>query len=280
MTWDLNDKLTSMKRYLLEVKTDKNIGDERWLRGLLTEWCEVLDKALRPERFDLGEPVRRRFADEGIEGAIRLSVDTGISLMLARVSKPKFIVDIDWRREKGLDPRPFPWSCTVWLHISAGDQIGLDLLRFIIRQFEPVFGFVSTEEDHRDKHFIVFDDLGGTAEMYVGQDVEDTLPGVYWATYFGPWAVEKIGTKKFAKLKAHKVESIDGGFLVQAYESASEGGTENARQVETRIIDQLGKQHFFNKDAVDIETLKTSPEVAVLVEEKIKKLKAKKREAE
>jgi hypothetical protein len=268
-----------MKRYLLEVKTNKNIGDEHWLRGLLTEWREEFDEALRPERFALGEPVRRRFADEGIEGAVRLSVDTGVSLMLARVSKPKFLVDIHWRREKGLDSRPFPWSCTVWLDFSAGDERALNLFRFLIRRFEPVFGFVSTEEDDRDKHFINFDDIGGQKEMYVGQDVDETLPGVYWVTYFGPGAVEKIGGERFADLKAEKVESIDGGYLVQAYCSPSKAGSSLAREAETRIMNRLGKLHFFNKASVDIEALKTSPEEAELVEEKIKELKAKKKQA-
>lgn len=266
-----------MKRYLLEVKTNKNIGDERWLRGLLTEWCEKLDETLLPERFDLGEPVRRRFADEGIEGAVRLSVHSGISLMLARVSKPKFLVDIHWRLEKGLDPRPFPWSCTVWLDFSAGDERTLSLFRFLIQHFEPAFGFVSTEDDDRDKHFIAFDDIGGRTELHVGQDVGDTLPGVYWVTYFGPWAVEKIGKERFAELKAEQVEPIDGGSLVQAYKSASEAGSPLAREAETRIINQLGKQHFFNKATVNIEALKTGPEEAALVEEKIRELKAKKR---
>jgi hypothetical protein len=268
-----------MKRYLLEVKTDKNIGDEGWLRTMLTEWCEEVDEALRPERFDLGEPIRRRFVDEGIEGAVRLSVDNGISLMLARVGKPKFIVDIDWRPEKGLDPRRFPWSCTVWLHSSAGDQQALNLLRFIIRHFEPVFGFVSTEEDHQDKHFIVFDDIGGTAEMYVGQDVEGTFPGLYWVSYFGQWAVEKIGRDRFSELKAHKVKSVGEGYLVQAYKSASDAGSALGREAENRIINQLGRNHFFNKASVDIETLKTSPEEAAFVEEKIEELKMKKKRA-
>jgi hypothetical protein len=265
-----------MKRYLLEVKTNKNIGDESWLRSLLTEWCEVLDKALRPERFALGEPVRRRFDDEGIEGAVRLSADSGISPMLARVSKPKFVVDIHWRREKGLDPRPFPWGCTVWLDFSAGDERAVSLSRFLIRHFEPAFGFVSTEEDDRDKHFITFDDIGGQTEMYVGQDVGETLPGVYWVTYFARWAVEKIGKERFAELKAEKVESIDGGYLVQAYSSASEAGSPLARESETRIINQLGKHYFFNKAAVDIEGLRTSPEEAAFVEDKIRELKARK----
>jgi hypothetical protein len=268
-----------MKRYLLEVKTNKNIGDEHSLKDLLTEWCEELDETLRPERFDLGEPVRRRFADEGVEGAVRLSVDSGICPMLARVSKPKFLVDIHWRREKGLDVRPFPWGCTVWLHFSAGDERALKLLRFLIRHFEPVFGFVSTEEDDRDKHFITFVDIGGQTEMYVGQDVGETLPGVYWVTYFGPWAVEKIGKDRFAELKADKAESIDGGYLVQAYKTASEAQSSLAREAETQIINQLGKQRFFNKASVNIEALMTSPEEATLVEEKIRELKAKKREA-
>ncbi len=129
----------------------------------------------------------------------------------------------------GSDPRLFPWSCIVWLSPSAGDELSLKLLHFLIRHFEPAFGFITTNEDHRDKHFLSFEDIDGVTEMYVGQDIlenEETLPGVCWLTYFGPWAVERIGNERFADLKAEKVKSIDGGYLVQAYGSGSQAGEE------------------------------------------------------
>lgn len=267
-----------MKYYLLEIKTNKNIGSEPFVHNLLTAWLTQLDQRLRPERFDLGEPVRRTFA-EGTQKAVRLWVDNDIGLMLKRISKPKFVVNIHWRREKGLDTRPFPWGCTVWLQRAAGDVLAQELFRFLIRQFEPAFGFISTEEDNRDKHFISFTDRNEQVEMYVGTDVGDTLPGVYWITYFDPWAVGKIGKERFDELKAVKVESVDGGYLVWAYNSASDAGSALARESEARIISQLGKKQFFDKAKVDVEALKTRPEEAALVEEKIRELKAKKRGA-
>lgn len=158
----------------------------------------------------------------------------------------------------------------------------LKLLRFLIRHFEPAFGYIATDEDHHDKHFLSFKDIDGETEMYVGQEIlehEETLPGVYWVTYFGPWAVEKIGNGRFANLKAERGESIDGGYLVQAYSLASEAGSSDAREAETSIINQLGKQHFFNKTSLDIDALKTSPEEAELVEEKVESLNANQKPA-
>lgn len=272
-----------MSDYIIEIKTNKNLGSKTFVSQLLEEWCNDLDERLQPEFFGLGEPVRRRFASEGIESAVETWVSQGMGLYLRRRSRPKFLAGIEWfRREKGLDPRLFPWSCTVWLSASAGDGLALKLLRFLIRHFEPAFGYITTNEDHRDKHFLTFEDIDGGTEMYVGQEIlenEETLPGVYWVTYFGPWVVEKIGKDRFAELKAEKVESIDGGYLVQAYNSGSEAGSPLAKQAETRIMNRLGKQHFFDKASVDIEALKTSPEEAALIEEKIRELKAKKRGA-
>lgn len=272
-----------MRDYVIEIKTDKNLGSRTFVRQLLEEWCNYLDERLRPEFFALGEPVRRSFASEGIETAVEAWLSQGMGLYLRRRSKPKFLAGIEWfRREKGLDPRLFPWSCIVWLSPSAGDELSLKLLHFLIRHFEPAFGFITIDEDHRDKHFLSFEDIDGVTEMYVGQDIlenEETLPGVYWLTYFGPWAVERIGSERFADLKAEKVESIDGGYLVQAYGSGSQAGGSLARQAETRIGSQLGKQHFFDKALVNIEALKTSPEEAELVEEKLKEHKAKKKRA-
>ena len=272
-----------MSNYVIEIKTNKDLGSESFVRHLITEWRTNLDERLRPEFFDLGEPVRRSFASEGVEAAIETWVAEGMSLYLRRRSKPKSLIAIEWfRREKGLDPRLFPWAVGVVLNRSAGDDLALEQLRFLIHWFEPAFGSITREDDEREKHFLTFQDIGGETEMYIGQDIlekEQTLPGLYWVTYFGPWAVEKIGKERFAGLKAERVESIAGGYLVRAYNSSSEIGSRHAREVETQLINRLGKPHFFDKASVDIEALKTTPEEAAVVEEKIRELKAEKSRA-
>jgi hypothetical protein len=268
----------TMSEYDINVRTDKDIGSEHFVRDLLSAWCGELDVRLRPEFFGLGEPIRRSIAKEGIEAAVRTWVDSGMSVLLRRRSKPKFEASIEWwRREKSLDPRPFPWGCSVTLSLSAGDELALKLFRFLIRYFEPAFGHISTYDDRRAKHFITYEDRVGQAEQYVGMDVGETLPGVYWVTYFGPWSVKKVGEDRFATLKAYKVEPINSGYLVYAYSTVKEAGSSAAQEAENQIMNHLGRANFFDKALVNIEALKTDLETAEIIEKKITEVKEKRK---
>jgi len=271
--------------YVLEVKTARELGSEIFVYSLLTTWCTQLHPKLAPEFFALGEPIRRKFEDEGIEGAARLWLAHQMPLMLRRRSKPRFVAGIKWRAEKGEDPRPYPWGCHVFLDRSAGDDLALVLFRFLIDRFEPAFGSISTEEDSRSKHLVVWEDRGGSAEQYMGLDVgrfftirrdygREVLPGVYWVTYFGPGALEIVGKAPFQHMKADRVEKLGDGYLVQAYPSATAVGSEAAHQAEREIREQLGKEHFFDKSQVDVESLNMDEVTGARVERKIKEIKA------
>ena len=274
--------------YVVRVKTDKNLGTGDFAAGLLRSWTAHVESRLRPEFFDLGEPLRRSFEKEGVEAAVDLWADNQMPVMLRRRTKPALEADIKWRPDKGKDPRPFPWGCTVWLARSAGDDVAVTLFRFLIEQFEPAFGSVSTEEDSRVKHWVTFADRAGHSEQYMGLDVgrfiaittdygTAVLPGVYWVTYFGPGARAIVGESGFDHLQAHAVEKLGNGYLVRAYRSSSEVGTETAHQAEAEIINQLGREHFFDKAKVDIETLKTDEVTAARVERKIEEIKKARR---
>jgi hypothetical protein len=273
-----------VNRYVIEAKTDKNIGTEAFARKLLSSWLSELPAELRPEYFDLGEPVRRSFEREGLERAVRMWVDNQMPLYLTHRTKPRMMVAMNWRPDKGKDPRPFPWGSTVWLARSAGDDLALTLFRFLTSHFEPAFGSVSTEEDSRTKHRLTWEDPPGTASQYMGLDVgrfvsirtdygREVLPGVYWITYFGPGARAIVGERAFDHLRASTVEKLGDGCLVRAYPSSSEAGTPTAHQAEAEIMDQLGRQHFFDKAKVDVEALKTDEVTAARVERKIEEIK-------
>jgi hypothetical protein len=269
-----------MNRHIVDIRTDKDLGLESFVSTLLTEWYNLNEGRLRPEFFGVGEPVRRSFAKEGIAAATKTWVSKGMSLYLRRRSNPKFLAAIEWfRREKGLDRRIFPWSCTVWLEPVDDGELALQLLRFLIRHFEPGFGHVSTEEDERAKHFVRFEDVDGTTEMYLGQDITEpaqVLPGIYWLTYFGEWAVKKIERDRFRDLQAQKVERIGNGYLITAYPSISDAGSALATDSEQHVRLQLGTAHFFDKTLVEIAALKIHPETAALAEEKINEMKEEK----
>lgn len=271
--------------YVVEIKTDKNIGTERFARELMGSWRERMPSELRPEYFDLGEPVRRSFEKEGLDRAVRTWVDNRMPLYLTRRTKPRMVVSTRWRPEKGLDPRPYPWGCTVWLKRSAGDDLALTLFRFLIEHFEPAFGSVATEDDSRAKHWVTFQDRTGRAERYMGLDVgrfatittdygRDVLPGVYWLTYFGPGAIAILGDVDFGRLEAHRVEKLGAGYLVWAYPSVTEAATPAGLEAERKVMEQLGTDRFFDKAQVDVEGLKTDEVTAARVQRKIDALKA------
>ncbi len=271
--------------YLIALKTDKNIGAERFARDLLGAWLAHEPSELRPEYFDRGEPVRRSFEKEGLDRAVRLWVDCQMPLYLTRRTKPRMMVTTNWRPEKGLDRRPYPWGCTIWLNRSAGDDLALTLFRFLIEHFEPAFGSVSTEEDSRAKHQLTWQEGVEQVSQYMGLDVgrfvtittdygREILPGAYWITYFGPGALEIVGRGAFEHLQAERVEKHGDGYLVQAYPSASAAGSAAAQRAESKIKEQLGEELFFDKTLVDIEPLKMDEVTAARVERKIAALKA------
>lgn len=269
-----------MNEYNISVITEKNLGDPTFVRGLLEAWQNDLGPELRPELYGLGEPVRISFAEKEIDDAVNLCIREGMGLLLRRRSPFSYLATIDWwRREETLDSRPFPWSCKVLLSRNAGTDLALRFLKFLIEWFDPAFGYLSTNDQIDAKHFITFEDLTGTTEMYEGLDIleDGVLPGVYWATYFGPWALRKIGKERFEGLAVEQVESVHNGYLVMACGTSSEIGSPESIEAESRIVSTLGHQHFFDKSLVDIESLRDSSEETEEIEAVIAEVKAKKR---
>lgn len=262
-----------MKEYVINLKTNIDLGSEDFVAPLLTEWTKSLEPTLRPDRFDLGEPVRRDLEKEGVGVAIQTWVNARMPLYLKRVKNPKFMTAISWRANKGLDKKLFPWGCSVWLSVSAGDERAVALMKFLVSHFKPAFAFLTSYEDERMKHFVSVQDKGTRIEKYMGLDLGKTLPGIYWKTFFGQWAKDKVGVENIKKLKAQHVEAFCGGSLISAYSSCAEAGSESARKTELEIIHQLGSEHFFDKNSVNVETIKMPLDTVKLVEQKIADLK-------
>ncbi len=169
--------------------------------------------------------------------------------------------------------RPFPWSCSVSLRRKAGDGLALKYFKFLIEWFEPAFGHLSINEQIDLKHFAYVEDSTGSVEQYVGLDIEDTLPGIYWVTYFGRQAIKRIGVKKFSSLSSGDVENFKDGFLVKAYPSSKEIGSVFAKEAENLILEHLGKDIFFDKSHFDLNSLLLDEETEQLIEEKIREMK-------
>lgn len=269
--------------YFLRVATSKDLGNEAFVHSFLTDWRS--DPGLYPEFFGLGEPIRRKFESGTVDAAAQLWLGQQMPVMLRRQTKPRFVADIWWRPDKGADPRPYPWGCHVFLSQAAGDELALRLFGFLVDHFEPAFGSIATVEDSRAKHQVAWREGDEHVSQHMGLDVgkfvtttidygREVLPGIYWVTYFGPGAAELVGRAALECLEADRVERLRSGFLVRAYPSARASTTQPAHAAEAQIMKQLGREHFFDKLQVDVESLNTDEVTAARVERKVAAIKA------
>ena len=230
-----------MNDYYLKFITNKNIGSEEFATLLLNEWYYEFDEKLRPERFGYGEPIRYPIAEYGLNAVI-----AKWPVQLKRISHPKYDIDVNWRPQKGLDEREFPWACTIWLKKRAEDALTIKLFEFIVRYFEPAFGLVTTEAHNEEKNRIKCKSkiLGClTKEYYIGMDITDTLPGIYWLTYFNNKIIDRIGCDKFNSLMPFKRWNYHDGIIIQAYDKCFDVNA----VAEEEIVKHLGEKMFFDK---------------------------------
>lgn len=234
-------------RYAISVLTDKNLGADQFARPFLDAWLGGNPK-LRPERFEHGEPVRHSIAEKGFEHLLA-EWRKPPALMYKRVTTPKFIATVSWRETKGKDPRPYPWGIRLWLDRRAGDALALELFEFLIHWFEPAFASMTTFEEEGRKHFATYPFYKngkhmGTAEQFVGTDVLDTLPGIYWLTYLTPKVIDERLLGRLNDKVLRRDER--GGVLIRAHEKSTDIGSEMARSVEGEIMNVLGPERFFD----------------------------------
>lgn len=243
--------LETMHHYFIELLTKKDLDAESFAPEFLHAWING-NSQLRPERYGSGEPVRYSIEERGGIPAI-LDAWRQTMLMFKRVNEPKYTMDTVWSRTRKLNPRPYLGEAAVWLSKKATDRLALEFFEFLVKWFEPEFGFITTWDDRQTKHHLTYPDFRedgtylGTAESSVGADFLQGIPGIYWVTYMTSDVMdaEKIETlgDKIAR------RDMRGGHYIRAYENSSLIGTESGRAAEEAIINALGREKFFNADA-------------------------------
>ena len=80
-----------------------------------------------------------------------------------------------------------------------------------------------------------------------------TIPQITWVNYFGDELVSLIGEDKFQTLNAHHIEKIYNGYFIMSYLSHKMIDTPEANAEEERIMQHLGKDHFFDRNKVNTD---------------------------
>ncbi len=114
------------------------------------------------------------------------------------------------------------------------------------------YGCIYSGDEHKEKNIVIH----GPATWYGGGRLDQMLPGIYWANFFGPRYVHWFGDEKFEKLPAfHKEQLTDGGWLILTRASPLSARGIEVRTLERTIIHHLGEDAFFDKDHPDRPTI-------------------------
>jgi hypothetical protein len=97
------------------------------------------------------------------------------------------------------------------------------------------------------------DDASGMWAL--GRDVRQSLPGVYWLNVFGQPYRTLIGRRRIETAPAVSVSETGAAAILQSYGAPEDWSTPEARARRRAIVDHLGPQFFFDREAPDRKTV-------------------------
>jgi hypothetical protein len=199
--------------------------------------------ALLVRTFGPGKHAGRPLAGDDLDEASRVFAHRGSEC------------HVQWGRRvrAELRERRFARMCTewtLWIEPAALRKGGVELLHDLAVEATAVAAaevlFVTPWLDYKAKNQSVTPlPGGGTREVFVGDDPDHGLPGLYWLNVLGARYVEWLGRDRFDFGDGAIVEDLPGGsVLVQFGRTPDEAPTMHARQ--RAAIQQLGDDAFFD----------------------------------
>jgi|GEM_PF-1755498 len=224
-----------------------------------------------PDHFGAYEPLRRLTPDR-VEQTISLIVsrakqerDPGrvLSITLFERSRhPRCNHDVSWAR---LPHRAFEISGyrveDDFVRHAENLADWLDFVFGLLHLHEAWYALfalgVETHEKNlltwRKQHPRAVDPAKGIVkESGAGLELTESIPGVYWGNYFGPFYVEWFGRERLDTLPCVEKRWLDtGGIFFTTAPTPFDWDTPEARQLQQTVKEHLGADAFF-----DIETVR------------------------
>ncbi|KAB8027414.1 hypothetical protein [Fluviispira multicolorata] len=245
----------STRNYLIFEIRSKNPEMERkeFGRSFLSDWLSA-EEDLRPEEFFFAEGMTKKYlvSELGVEGLVN-EWPRNCS-MFRRKTKPKFNGMISYYREKVL---------TIFLTMGQKSDFMIRLYKLLLRIFKADFGNIRSNDVEIKQNWFYKEFYGVTQERGCGTYAMSydkyglgfRIPQLSWVNYLGKDLVERIGEDKFKTLEAYQVEKINDGYLIITDPSHRVHGTEVGYAEEERIMQHLGRQHFFDRNLIDLNIL-------------------------
>jgi hypothetical protein len=255
---------------------DLNLPSKEHIRRSkqLTYFTEAADRLLRflaeydsgfycPERCDVYEPIREIFDPDDLSDPIRWLSQPSGEVKVKKMKPFRYEGFVENKRVSHFwvdsvnPPEPidrdriFVTEWCIWLKTNILKLKSLEEIKqFFINLYlvsEGDYGFLTMEKDHENKNYLITEDKTGTSMRFVGTNLEQCLPGVYWANIFGPLYVDMFGEEKFSTIPCFSKEKLsDGSYFVQSAEDIRYFENPEMKNYVKDIIKHLGRKAFFD----------------------------------
>jgi hypothetical protein len=217
-----------------------------------------------PEKCNVYEPIRDTFKPSDLSIPIRWLSQASGRVIMKKLKPFKYEGFVENHRfsnhwinnNKVPEPRPadpiFLTEWCLWFQIKLLEIKPIDeIVRFFIDLYlvsEGDYGFLTMQEDHENKNYLIMTDPNGeTYSSFIGDSLEQCLPGVYWANIFGRLYVKWFGENKFRTLPCYRRDRLsDGSYYVQCSNDLFYYKKTDVVSYEKEIINHLGKDAFFD----------------------------------
>jgi hypothetical protein len=175
----------------------------RWLFSTLAE----IAPELLPERYDSGEPIRRRFSIDSLEEPLALWGQFSHQCFLWTRAKPRLL----GQYYPASPSHPVEVIQLTLKSGSVGQQKLVELLHLWSARFVPIIAYLHRlyDKDLENRDFYR-DHVMAFNQGLVLHDLKKGLPGLCWATVFGREYTELFGRQRLATCPAHLAQNRDG----------------------------------------------------------------------
>lgn len=243
-----------------------HFGEYHRAKQLLEQICE--HEEFIPDKYGWAEPVRLPFSKENMEGAIAALVnerqnqaypqDSHGRILLKRNKKPHCLYISEWSRIR-LNPFGHSFYHIEERYIKSPANLA-QWIRYslsLLPVHEAWFASLSLDAEKAAKNqleWIIPNNAGpgfvpGTQALGFFGKLHESIPGVYYGNYFGPFYVEWFGREKFENLPCVEKRILPtGGVFFTTAETPWDWDTPQCCQLQRQVVEHLGADVFFDME--------------------------------
>jgi hypothetical protein len=150
------------------------------------------------------------------------------------------------------------WGNSISLQVCRAKVEGIDAASWSAKALErfcsalsPAWAHAEMGEEYETKNI----SREGGGMRAVGVDISRALPGLYWLNFYGSTCRDRIGRERLLTASAAQVREVDNGVLLMLHPDPTAWDTPEYKATERHMLDHLGPEYFFSKEAPDRQTV-------------------------